>query len=308
MLTQKEVKRAAYLFKITKSRDEKALRAHIEEMLVHLSNNEFIHALYYILLYREPDPDGLRSYVRALECGVSRTDILKNIKSSEEYKIKVDNVPLLDESSSDWYLASGNHERQLINIFKTPQSTSLFIDIGAHVGTWTLQLAPFFGGIIAFEPNPLACQSLRRNLELNQISNVRVEEIALWSTPVGKMNLVLYCAPAQSTLLPAHPIDNKTNKIGEIQVVTTSLDAYLDVYLRDIKAPKIKLIKIDVEGAELEVVKGAVNTIERHKPSLVIELHLPQNEKPIKEILKSIGIKVSEYIWQAQKHLLYVAT
>ena len=80
------------------------------------------------------------------------------------------------------------------------------------------------------------------------------------------------------------------------------------ILIKDIKAPKIKLIKIDVEAAELEVIKGAVNTIERHKPSLVIELHLPQNEKPIKEILKSIGIKVSENIWQAQKHFLYVVT
>jgi|GEM_PF-7072351 len=300
--TEKEIKRAVRYFKISGVSEGKILKKIIGDKLNILSNEAFISALYYIIYYREPDPKGFQSHINSLNSGMSRKELINVFMSTEEYKNRKDAVALVDEVISDWHLPVGGHERGLIKIFKKIKSDSIFVDVGAHVGTWALPLSPFFRKVIAFEPNPLAYKSLLKNVKLNKMNNVIVENMALWNNPTGKLKMVLYNAPSHSTLLKKHPLENVTgDKIGETKVKVTSLD----YYLRSDKE-RIGLIKIDVEGGEVKVIEGAINTIEQHRPSLVIEVHTEENRSKIKDLLSSVGLKACEYEWSGQKYLVYL--
>lgn len=118
------------------------------------------------------------------------------------------------------------------------------------------------GKIIAFEPVPANLQLLRRNLSLNGSDSIcEVFECALTSEGGRDMEMTI-----EPGLSPAASLAE--NFEGEkIRVQTRTLDECLD---RD--APTPALIKIDVEGAEHEVLKGASETLKKG-PDLLIEVH-----------------------------------
>jgi len=306
LLTLKEIKRAAFLLRIKAPENERDFLKDIEKPLYNLPDTDFICAMYKILLYRDPDDEGLQAYVNDLKEGISRFEILKRMKSSEEYSLKVNYVPFVDDTIPDWHVAVGGHEQELIDLFKLNVNLdSIFVDVGAHVGTWTLQLYPFFQHVVAFEPNPAAYESLKANLKMNDIKNVTVVKMALWNKPIGKMKMSIYASPSHSTLLPVHPIPEDTGeRLGEIEVDTTSIDDYLTAHWDN---GKIGLIKIDTEGAEVQVIKGALRTLKKHKPAIVIEIHRPEDERVIIQLLKKSGItKINTKIWNGQKYLLHL--
>jgi FkbM family methyltransferase len=135
------------------------------------------------------------------------------------------------------------------------------MDVGANVGALTLlmaQLSPK-GEVTAVEPGPVICSRLRRNLELNpQLSSrVAVFELGLsdqpgrlfWSEDQGNRgNAGLLGAAGQS-----------------VPVVT------LDELVRQRTLSRLDFLKIDVEGMELEVIKGATASIQRFRPILYYE-------------------------------------
>lgn len=155
---------------------------------------------------------------------------------------------LVDEVLPDWHLSAGSHEHELIQISKKDSSDSVFVDVGAHVGTWSLNLPQFFRQVVVFDPNPDAHRSLLKNLEINQVNNVIAENMALWSNSATPLKLKLYHAPSRSTFLENHPIENEVGgKIGEVMVEAFSFDNYLRSSNK-----KIGVIKIDVEGSDVE--------------------------------------------------------
>jgi len=147
-----------------------------------------------------------------------------------------------------------------------------FIDIGANIGYFSLLASKLVGAkgrIIAFEPNPLTINRLKKNMELNYSGNIELIEVAL-SNKEGEVQLF---RPKDET----HGLTSMRNhgwQNTECYNVQTKL-------LDDILPPKISsidLIKIDVEGAELLVFEGAKNTIIKFKPKIILEL----NEKAAK--------------------------
>jgi FkbM family methyltransferase len=160
------------------------------------------------------------------------------------------------------------------------------IDVGAHVGTWTLPLSQISNKVVAFEPHPGSRSTLCENLRLNKIENVLVSDKALWSSS-GRRKLKICSGPGGSTLMDL--VVNPSYFVGEIEVETTTLDEFV----AQSKLGRIDFIKIDTEGAELEVLKGSQNTIANYKPKLVIECvdcHIPGNYGLIKTWLEKLGI------------------
>lgn len=140
-----------------------------------------------------------------------------------------------------------------------------FVDIGANFGLHTLlgcDLVGPTGKVLAVEPVPANLALLRRNLQLNNYSTrTRVMEVALTADKSDSVEMTVEdgLSPAASLSLG---IGGK-----KISVPTSNLDTILIDYE---KTPD--LIKIDVEGAEHEVLKGAINTL-RKGPPLLIEVH-----------------------------------
>jgi len=144
------------------------------------------------------------------------------------------------------------------NVLKTILSltnkNSIFVDIGAHIGFYTVRLALKCKHVHAIEPNPESAYILRRNIELNNIKNVTVHQCACGRT---HSKAKIYVADTCTTLIP-----RTGRKTIEVDVKPLdSLVNYCDV------------VKIDVEGFEEEVLLGAENLITHVKPIWVIEHH-----------------------------------
>lgn len=141
------------------------------------------------------------------------------------------------------------------------------LDIGANIGYMTLicsQAVGNMGKVISFEPNPIMLQELKHNLELNNISNVIIEPIALGDIN-GKLELVLpeIGKESHSSLRP----NSTFTSVGTTSVLTETLDSVV----KRLSLKNIDIIKIDVEGAELLVLKGGEEVLTKMRPLILFE-------------------------------------
>jgi FkbM family methyltransferase len=183
------------------------------------------------------------------------------------------------------HLESGPHVNgkstyQLSKIQKALELTPkhrVALDIGAHVGLWTMVLADYFDRVIAFEPVPEHIECWRLNLADHP--NVYLHELALGAEP-GEILM----NPAGENTGNAHVAKN-----GSIRVPVICLD--------DLSFERIDLIKIDVEGFERFVIQGGEKTIRRHKPTMVIEQKPGNGERYGLERTEAVDLVLS---WGAE--------
>jgi len=126
--------------------------------------------------------------------------------------------------------------------------TWTFVDIGAHVGLWSMQAAIDFNKIFAFEPHPLHANLYEKNMQGQKYT---LHRVALGGR---KDSIALKGEPGSSG-------DTHVAGPGDIQMRT--LDSY--------RLRRIDLLKIDTEGYELPILKGAVETLKRCRPVIVVE-------------------------------------
>ena len=137
------------------------------------------------------------------------------------------------------------------------------VDIGANIGMIALHarsLVGKTGRVVCFEPNPECAASIEEHMKMNGIRNVEVRRCALAATP-GTLTLNLTSEHSGTATLA--PVKGKIVK--SIQVPVRIGDDELERV-----APKV--IKIDVEGFELQVLQGLRKTLAKHKPFLITEL------------------------------------
>ena len=140
---------------------------------------------------------------------------------------------------------------------------SRVVDVGANIGVYALPWAAANPGVTvyAFEPNPTVHARLARNVALNRLgARVRLYSEAL-SDRAG--TATLYGSDDMSSLNQGV---NAGRQAAPIDVPLVRLD---DV-LGEEGAP-VSLVKIDVQGHELEVLRGAEAVISRHRPALILE-------------------------------------
>lgn len=143
------------------------------------------------------------------------------------------------------------------------------LDIGAHHGFYTILAAHKagpHGRVISFEPSERERSRLRAHLDLNRSSNVTIEEFAL-----GEQE-------GQETLYVCGGIDTGCNSLRPPKVMSKSQPVHvpiqvLDYYLKEHSINRVDFIKMDVEGGEWNVLKGAGQLLTR-KPRPVILLEL----------------------------------
>ncbi|MEO9228664.1 MAG: FkbM family methyltransferase [Devosia sp.] len=148
------------------------------------------------------------------------------------------------------------------------RSGDVCVDVGAHVGRHTFPLARCVGArgrIFAFEPIPAIAQQLRAKIEATPglSSSVELQQCALADT-VGETDFVLvHEAPGYSGLRPRHYDAPVTTEI--IRVAVRRLDDLAT------EMPPVRFIKIDCEGAELSVLRGATSLLMRDRPIVSFE-------------------------------------
>jgi FkbM family methyltransferase len=133
-------------------------------------------------------------------------------------------------------------------------------DVGANIGVISLILARRFPDrvIHAFEPNPSSVRSLRKNISQNQADNVIVRDVAVGA----KQEKVLFDANPRDRGT-ARKVNEKSRHVRQVACVT------LDSYVEEYGIEKVSLLKIDVEGYEKEVIKGARRLLDEKRIGLV---------------------------------------
>ncbi len=164
-----------------------------------------------------------------------------------------------------------------------------FVDVGSNKGDFSLLASKrvgTVGKVLSFEPEPTNCGWIRKSVDLNRYHNISLFEMALSDTN-GEERLYLGEKSGHHTLLPGRP--NRTG--AAITVQKKTLDAVLD----ELDHPRIHMIKIDVEGAELEVLRGASDTLVAN-PGIIVLLDIhPQlgvNPNEICDFLEGLGFSL----------------
>ena len=146
---------------------------------------------------------------------------------------------------------------------------AVLYDIGANLGFFSVLgarlIGPDGGHVYAFEPAPDNAAAIRCNAQLNGVSNVSVVAKAVSSrSGSGRLQIVDDQSWSKLDRYGEHP---DTTSVIEVEMVA------IDDFLHDGHISPPTLVKIDVEGAELEVLQGMRKTIEEHLPAIVCELH-----------------------------------
>ena len=211
------------------------------------------------------------------------------VASSFDFELKVDGLRLAGSHIGHLYylreLVDAGREEYLVELLRdAARPGATVLDAGAHIGYLTLQAARAVGRsghVIALEPNPNTLDVLRRNIDANPVgAPVTVRAVALGASP-GRRPLFVTAAGDTSSL---HPQAIHGEQI-EVEVVTG--DAVLD-------GGAVDVVKLDLEGGEVDALRGMSSTIRRCRPILFVECN--------PDALAAAGASVDELLAELVAH------
>lgn len=170
------------------------------------------------------------------------------------------------------------------SLFKLVQTNSVCLDIGSNIGFVGITMANMAprGLVVGFEPDPTNFKRLQENISFNKLSNIRVHNLGLGEHSTQKNMFI--------------NLNNRGgNCIVEEQSGVEVTIKRLDDFLTGEVFPRIDLVKIDVEGYELKVLKGGKQMLTTYFPILFIEINSGNlkryGDTPVElfQFLKTIG-------------------
>lgn len=155
-------------------------------------------------------------------------------------------------------------EPELAYLSRFLVADSVFIDIGANSGVYTVMAAAYAtnGTVIAYEPFPVMSGYLLDNIMYNNLTNVRVRTFGI-SNVTGSKKFFLNRGMPNSFSFSRN-VDNA----GEIELFTQTLDDALSME----QLPRVDYIKIDAEGEEQKIIEGATRVIKQYRPIIQTEV------------------------------------
>jgi FkbM family methyltransferase len=182
---------------------------------------------------------------------------------------------------------------------------SVVLDVGAYVGTHTLAFAHFVGEdgrVVAFEPMPEVFDVLKGNVAANQLSNVRLEKVAV-AERAGSIEMptrdIAQAASFGSTSLKGRYVQGPACSEQEKAVQTKAPVEVPTVAIDGLGLDKCSLIKIDAEGMESAVLNGAAETIGRLGPVVYAECNCVDEGLKSLRLFKELGYEVRLHVVDA---------
>ena len=183
----------------------------------------------------------------------------------------------------------GYEEAELNYIANNIRSGATVIDVGANVGIFTISLAYAVsekGRVWSFEPLVENLERLQENIHLNGLKNIDVFPVGLGNF-CGNLDMHLSNDLAYAT--SRRPVNKK------IEVETRQTEVRrLDDLWQEAERPQVDFIKIDVEGAEIDVLHGARELISACSPQIIIEAHKHQQLKLLSEFFKEVDYSLHQ--------------
>ena len=169
-------------------------------------------------------------------------------------------------------------------------------DVGANYGIHALLMARLVGSeghVYVFEPVPAIRAELELNVALNHFANVTCVELAVSNE----------CGEAQFSVNghvgAGHFATNKSEGSSNIKVRTVTIDEFV----RSGRGKPPQFMKIDVEGAESRVLSGALEVFKQHRPTVLVDLHNPDEDRAVGAILSQSGYDA----WRIKEGLTKIA-
>jgi FkbM family methyltransferase len=183
------------------------------------------------------------------------------------------------------------------------KSSDYAVDVGAYLGVYSILAAQSKAKmVLSIEPNKETFLLLKKNVSQNNLTD-RVE---LHNLAVGDLFKSVQLAWRKGRPLSsgAYIADVSSQKSDTWAIQNQIEQVTLDWILRDVVG-EVSVIKIDVEGYEFNVLKGAVNTLRASKPSLIIEILTKDRRNEIDEFLEQFGYHHSQPIGEGKKATNY---
>ena len=241
---------------------------------------------------------------------IGRYGIVRKLQRFANSNLKPDWVEIegekmyLDDVDSLCLSINGIHEKILTNLIKKEiHSGDVVLDIGAHIGYYTLQFANLVGStgkVYAFEPEPKNFELLKKNVQINKHDNV----VLIQKIVSDKDGIVEFFISKFDS------IGNKLFKSNEagssIKIESTTLDEYF----KDLKK-KIDFIKMDIQGGEGKAILGMKNLLKENKNLKIVQEWWPDglkqnhtNPEDHLKFLRHMGYKFYEIDGTIKKDIL----
>jgi FkbM family methyltransferase len=195
------------------------------------------------------------------------------------------------------YIYFGFTDKGMEKLFTLCKEGYTVVDVGSNIGYVLLNLAQIVGSrgkVYGFEPDPLNYARCLRNVKLNTFENIHLENAGLGHV-VGTFNLTIDSVRNRG----GNRISLKTENKDSVAVKVLRLDDFFEVH----NITRVDLMKVDVEGFELNVLRGAENFLKKSHPILFIEL----DDRNLKEQGHS-AVELVKYIMGLQYKIIHAET
>ncbi|MGK7922007.1 MAG: FkbM family methyltransferase [Trichodesmium sp.] len=230
--------------------------------------------------------------------------------TQKEIKLSLDSNKFTQKLMLDSFQKGQTYESEVLQlIYRFLEKGDCFIDIGTHIGYYSVLAAKIVGNegkVFAFEPELSNYQKILENISLNNLSNIQLFNLALSSESKETHLFFNQDNDGGHALwdVGKHPFNQKSLQSQTMQNIQQStLD---DILSQQQDISQIKIIKIDTEGAEVNVIKGAVNTISKYNvPYIICEINrfglkqMGTNEAELREFMNTL--KYESYLITSDK-------
>ena len=184
------------------------------------------------------------------------------------------------------------YEFDLLKYITSLNIEGIYIDVGANIGNHSVYFANHCPSmkVISFEPEKECFYYLQLNMKTNSLKEFDLHNLGVWD---GNRRGYLKRFPSHKNMGQSRLVD-----MSDYEVELVSLDSFID--------EEVGLIKIDIEGGEERVIKGARNTITRDKPTIICEASESGEKAVLDELLGTLGYAPARlrfnatptYVWE----------